>query len=87
MMNVVTTPAVDIKLLIARYHKENKIFLQKDLISIEGLVRTSQYRDLSEEDKMEFLLLVRLISLRYNALKTIKQLIALYSPNHPLAKE
>lgn len=86
MMNVATTPAVDIKLLIARYHKENNIF-QKDLISIEGLVRTSQYRDLSEEDKMEFLLLVRLISLRYNALKTIKQLIALYSPNHPLTKE
>jgi hypothetical protein len=85
MMNVATTPAVDIKLLIARYHKENNIF-QKDLISIEGLVRTSQYRDLSEEDKMEFLLLVRLISLRYNALKTIKQLIALYSPNHPLTK-
>jgi hypothetical protein len=85
-MNVATTPAVDIKLLIARYHKENNIF-QKDLISIEGLVRTSQYRDLSEEDKMEFLLLVRLISLRYNALKTIKQLIALYSPNHPLTKE
>jgi hypothetical protein len=84
-MNVATTPAVDIKLLIARYHKENNIF-QKDLISIEGLVRTSQYRDLSEEDKMEFLLLVRLISLRYNALKTIKQLIALYSPNHPLTK-
>lgn len=86
MMNVATTPAVDIKLLVARYHKENNI-LQKDLISIEGLVRTSQYRDLSEEDKMEFLLLVRLISLRYNALKTIKQLIALYSPNHPLTKE
>lgn len=85
-MNVATTPAVDIKLLVARYHKENNI-LQKDLISIEGLVRTSQYRDLSEEDKMEFLLLVKLISLRYNALKTIKQLIALYSPNHPLTKE
>jgi hypothetical protein len=85
-MTIATTPAVDIKLLVARYHKENNI-LQKDLISIEGLVRTSQYRDLSEEDKMEFLLLVKLISLRYNALKTIKQLIALYSPNHPLTKE
>lgn len=75
MMNVATTPAVDVELLVNRCHKENNI-LQEDLTAIESLIQKSQYRDLIEEEKLEFILLVRLISLRQNMLKTIQQLVA-----------
>lgn len=75
MMNVATTPAVDVELLVTRYYKENNI-LQEDLTAIESLIQKSQYRDLIEEEKLEFILLVRLISLRQNMLKTIQQLVA-----------
>ena len=75
MMNVATTPAVDVELLVNRCHKENNI-LQEDLTAIESLIQKSQYRDLTEDEKLEFILLVRLISLRQNMLKTIQQLVA-----------
>ena len=74
-MNVATTPAVDVELLVNRCHKENNI-LQEDLTAIESLIQKSQYRDLTEDEKLEFILLVRLISLRQNMLKTIQQLVA-----------
>ena len=74
-MNVATTPAVDVELLVTRYYKEKDI-LQEDLINITFLIKYSRYRDLTEEEKLEFILLDRLIFLRQDVLKTIQQLVA-----------